>query len=99
LTGRLAHALGTQYDNYITLNLEKENDASFFVNGNDEKKIWQQILLEHNVKSNSASTLLFIDEIQEVPRAIQLLRYFYEELITKTSHHSQKSIVLYGIIM
>ena len=28
---------------------------------------------------DSKNTLLFIDEIQESPKAIQLLRYFYEE--------------------
>jgi predicted AAA+ superfamily ATPase len=38
-------------------------------------------LLAHGIASSAiGETLLFIDEIQESPKAIQLLRYFYEEI-------------------
>jgi len=39
------------------------------------------LFFENNIPNNEISfTLLFIDEIQESPKAIQLLRYFYEEI-------------------
>lgn len=69
------------YKNSILLNLEKRKDVRFFEDYEDVHTIKDALFLEHNI-SNSAisSTLLFIDEIQESPKAIQLLRYFYEEL-------------------
>jgi len=76
----LAHALGQKYENYIHLNLEKEKDAQFFREGDEVKTILQKIQLDRNISSEANGTLLFIDEIQEVPQAISLLRYFYEEL-------------------
>jgi predicted AAA+ superfamily ATPase len=42
----------------------------------------EALLLAKNIPSQkSSNTLLFIDEIQESPIAIQLLRYFYEEIL------------------
>lgn len=47
----------------------------------DVKIIVDGLFLTNNITSNAiGSTLLFIDEIQESPKAIQLLRYFYEEI-------------------
>jgi predicted AAA+ superfamily ATPase len=41
----------------------------------------EALLLARNIPSSAITdTLLFIDEIQESPKAIQLLRYFYEEI-------------------
>nr|MBS0037456.1 ATP-binding protein [Saprospiraceae bacterium] len=72
---------GKQYRQYIHLNLEKSKDAGFFTQyGDDVRKIFEAIMLARNLKNRPAETLLFIDEIQEVPRAIHLLRYFYEDM-------------------
>ena len=38
------------------------------------------ICLQKKIQPVKGSTLLFIDEIQNSPTAVQLLRYFYEEI-------------------
>ncbi len=69
------------YPYKILLNLEKIKDRLFFMLSDDVHLIINALFLEYNISSKERSkTLLFIDEIQEYPKAIQLLRYFYEEL-------------------
>ncbi|MFC3560161.1 ATP-binding protein [Pedobacter jamesrossensis] len=69
------------YRHKIFLNLEKEGDLRYFDSYEDVQSILEALLLGHNIPSAEINnTLLFIDEIQESPRAIQLLRYFYEEI-------------------
>ncbi|PWU07632.1 MAG: hypothetical protein C5B43_00045 [Verrucomicrobia bacterium] len=46
----------------------------------DPSKICRDLRLALNKKIEAKKTLLFIDEIQEEPRAITALRYFYEEM-------------------
>lgn len=68
------------YRHQILLNLEKSADASWFRNNKDTKVIIESLFLSKNIPISSLSeTLLFIDEIQESPDVIQLLRYFYED--------------------
>lgn len=68
------------YKNQILLNLEKPSDAHFFELYDNVQSIVEVLFLSHNISSkDKKDTLLFIDEIQESPKAIQLLRYFYEE--------------------
>lgn len=77
----LVDMLGAFYSNYIQLNLEKTADTAFFTAyGDDVKVIMNAICLDRNIDLKKGKTLLFIDEVQEVPKAISLLRYFYEEL-------------------
>lgn len=69
------------YPYSILLNLEKQANKAFFEELNDAKSIVEALLLNNNISStNIGKTLLFLDEIQESPKAIQLLRYFYEEI-------------------
>ncbi|PUZ30143.1 hypothetical protein GA0116948_101152 [Chitinophaga costaii] len=69
------------YAHAIVLNLEKPADRRYFDDFDDVHTIFEALFLAYNIpSSNAAHTLLFIDEIQESPKAIQLLRYFYEEL-------------------
>ncbi len=68
------------YKQHIFLNLEKADDRYFFEQSDDIKKIVDSLFLSRNISSKIGDTLLFIDEIQESPKAIQLLRYFYEEI-------------------
>lgn len=69
------------YPNSILLNLEKESDRSFFDDFNDVKSIVEALFLDSNINpTHIGNTLLFLDEIQESPKAIQLLRYFHEEI-------------------
>ena len=77
----LVRKFGKSFKYYIELNLEKSDDIKFFNSyGDNVKNILDAILLEKNLPKNLEQTLLFIDEIQESPEAIKLLRYFYEEL-------------------
>ncbi|MCD4747030.1 MAG: AAA family ATPase [Bacteroidales bacterium] len=68
------------YKQYIFLDLEKTDDRNFFEKSDDVKKIVDSLFLSKNISSNVKDTLLFIDEIQESPKAIHLLRYFYEDI-------------------
>lgn len=67
------------YKKSIFLNLEKSKDVLFFENYTEISTIKDALFFEHNISVKEiGSTLLFIDEIQESPKAIQWLRYFYE---------------------
>jgi hypothetical protein len=69
------------YSKFILLNLEKPSDVRFFKDYSDVQTLKDALLLEHSISGDEiGETLLFIDEIQESPKAIELLRYFYEEL-------------------
>lgn len=77
----LIKQFAASFPNQILLNLELENHIRFFKDYTDVKTIKEALFLEYNIESEDTSnTLLFIDEIQESPKAIQLLRYFYEEI-------------------
>jgi uncharacterized protein len=68
------------YSYQIVLNLEKSQDAEIFNDNMDVKSIVESLFLSANIPISAiGETLLFIDEIQESPEAIQMLRYFYEE--------------------
>ena len=68
------------YKHAILLNLEKAADAAYFKDFDEVKTVLESLFLSNNISINALrETLLFIDEIQESPKAIQLLRYFYEE--------------------
>jgi len=67
-----------EYHSFIELNLERKQDLNLF-ELNDVRTIIEAILVRENVSINNGSLLLFIDEIQESPKAIQLLRFFYED--------------------
>lgn len=69
------------FDHYISLNLERQNDASYFKDIDNVQSIFDALIISKglNIKPKD-SVLLFIDEIQEMPHVIQLLRYFYEDL-------------------
>ena len=75
----LAAQLGDTYSHFITLNLEKKEYRRIFENIESTSNILNAIFLQTNTPKNEPNTLLFLDEIQESPRAIQQLRYFYEE--------------------
>lgn len=69
------------YKYQLYLNLEKKADSLYFEQTDDVKTIVEALFISNNIVSKDLNdTLLFIDEIQEQPKAIQLLRYFYEEL-------------------
>lgn len=71
--------LSAYFDTYVELNLERRSDAALF-ELDDVQTIFQASLLLKGVTLKKGKTLLFIDEIQEVPGAIALLRYFHEDI-------------------
>jgi predicted AAA+ superfamily ATPase len=76
----IINTFGRQFKQYIYLNLETELDKVAFKTSIDIHRLVQSIFLIYNQKfSERENTLLFIDEIQAHPPAINMLRYFYEE--------------------
>jgi len=67
-----------EFDNYVYLNLEINRDKALFDDNLTIEEIFQSILLNKGKILKPGSTLLFIDEIQNSPVAIKMLRYFYE---------------------
>ena len=77
----LVEQFSKTYKYSISLNLEKSEHHRYFEEFDDVKIIIDSLFLSNNISSGEIkNTLLFLDEIQESPKAIQLLRYFYEEL-------------------
>lgn len=74
----LVREFSKQYEDYIELNLERKEERILFEIGN-VKEILEALLLRENITIGNRSLLLFIDEIQESPKAIELLRFFYED--------------------
>jgi len=69
-----------QYNQYLYLNLElKEDKAPFERFTNVQELVEALFFIKNNVFHKSRKTLIFIDEIQEVPEALNILRYFYEQ--------------------
>ncbi|MCO6487503.1 MAG: ATP-binding protein [Phaeodactylibacter sp.] len=71
--------LSSQYKQYIYLNLEKKEDAELFKGQKPFPTLVEAIFFIKDKSIQEPNTLLFIDEIQAVPAAINLLRYFYED--------------------
>lgn len=70
----------TNYKQFINLNLEKPQNAALFIDYKSIETLIDSIFYLHKANLNSKeSTLIFIDEIQEVPDTINLLRYFFED--------------------
>ena len=77
----LVREFGLEFDVYIEVNLELSDDANIFRQTDNVIAIWQYLCLRNHVVSDRGKRmLLFIDEIQEVPEAVALLRYFHEKL-------------------
>lgn len=72
--------LGKDFACFIELNMERATDREAFERGLPVEDIFQAIVLRKKVRPVKGETLLFLDEIQECPAAVQMLRYFQEEL-------------------
>jgi predicted AAA+ superfamily ATPase len=65
------------------LNLERDDDRKIFEIANTPQKVMEILKLTRlhmTSTSDNARILLFIDEIQSEPKAIGMLRYFYEDM-------------------
>lgn len=68
------------FDTFIYVNLEKSEHRAIFDRTDDVHRVFQELVVNAKLKSVGEHTLLFIDEIQNSPSAVSLLRYFYEEM-------------------
>ena len=73
--------LGKSFKNYIEINLEENEEARKILSKDfNIERIILQLSALTGKHLKPGTTLLFIDEIQNVPQAIIALRYFYEKL-------------------
>ncbi len=75
----LVNEFANQFEQYIYLNLEIPEDKAPFENFKTIGSLLESIFFIKNKSLEIKNkTLVFIDEIQEVPNALNILRYFYE---------------------
>lgn len=76
----VVNEFGGQFENYLSVNLEKKEAASLFELNIPLKDLIPLLFAHCGKIRQEGKTLIFIDEIQNSAKAIALLRYFYEEL-------------------
>ncbi len=75
----LVEMFSNEFDHFINLNLDLSEDREIFEQSDNIDRIIQFIFLKEGISKSSRNILVFIDEIQNSPNAIKLLRYFYEK--------------------
>ena len=76
-----ARQLGRSYQGVVEVNLERNKHASMIFEPDlDPERIIRELALLTGHAIIPGKTLLFLDEIQAVPKALTSLRYFYEEM-------------------
>lgn len=72
--------------------MEEEQDAALFLQYRSIDTLVQAIFFEKSMLLSQTDTMIFIDEIQEVPEALNMLRYFYEK-------YPQYSVIAAGSLL
>jgi hypothetical protein len=67
------------FNQYIYLNLEKKKELEIFEKEYPFNDLLMSLFFHANKERFAGPTLIFIDEIQNSPKAVALLRYFKEE--------------------
>jgi len=67
-----------QFEQYLYLNLELFDDRQLFEKGYAIDELIQALFFLKNKQRGKGKILIFIDEIQNSPQAVSMLRYFYE---------------------
>jgi len=75
----LVNEFAKEFGLYLCLNLDKTADKQLFEDYDEIHSLINAIYLHNGKLKQQVPTLLFIDEIQNSPRAVAMLRYFYEE--------------------
>ena len=70
-----------EYDIFIYLNLEKSEERNIFEGDYPFSDLLNRLFLHVGKERHAGRVLIFIDEIQNSPKTIALLRYFYEEAV------------------
>lgn len=76
----VVQAFGNEFENYIYVNLEDNLSKKIFDEALNVRLLLNTLFSLQAMPRKAGRTLLFIDEIQNSPRAVQLLRYFYEQM-------------------
>lgn len=69
-----------KFDVMLSLNLDKPEDKLLFDHYSNIVELTDAIYRHCKQQKKPVRTLLFIDEIQNSPKAVAILRYFYEEM-------------------
>jgi predicted AAA+ superfamily ATPase len=72
-------AFGKEFDNYLYFNLDIDSDMALFERNIPLDDLINSLFASLGMRKKNGSTLLFIDEIQNSPKTISLLRYFKEK--------------------
>lgn len=74
----LVNLFAESFDNYLYLNLDRARDCQLFEE-DDTATLIDKIHIHCKKRKSDGDTLLFIDEVQNSPRAVKMLRYLHEE--------------------
>ncbi|QTR53201.1 ATP-binding protein [Thiothrix unzii] len=78
----LVSLFAEQFDQFISLNLERQEDKALFEQNYTIQELVEAIFFLHSKDRQQPNTLLFIDEIQNSSAAVAMLRYFHENYPT-----------------
>lgn len=75
----VVNEFGSQFDNHLYFNLERNENAKLFEMEIPLDDLVNMLYASVGKVKKEGTTLVFIDEIQNSPKTIALLRYFYEQ--------------------
>ncbi len=76
----IINEFGKSYDQYLYFNLELKQDLDLFGSIETLDSFIEQVSIARGIEHpRNVKTLFFIDEVQALPKVIEMLRYFYEE--------------------
>ena len=75
----LVENFATEFDCFLKLNLDEEEDRLLFTRYKEIHRLIEAIFFHLQKNPTEGSTLLFIDEIQNSPEAVAILRYLHEK--------------------
>lgn len=88
----VVNEFGSQFDNYLYFNLEMSESVRLFEMDIPLNDLVNMLFASLGKSQKEGSTLIFIDEIQNSPKTIALLRYFYEQR-SRPICHSRRQFV------
>ncbi len=77
----LVRKFKNRYKHYIELNMERSADKKWANETESPVQLMEALGIQYGIPQTEWNdTLLFIDEIQEVPKMMEYLRFFYEDI-------------------
>lgn len=75
----LVNYFANNFEQFINVNLEIRENRSLFEKSRNLNELIDGLFILYNKQKDLSNCLIFIDEIQHSPAAVQWLRYLYEE--------------------